>query len=918
MLAKNLSQILVNAAEYPANRGILFESSAGSKHVTYRKLLEIAQEKSSTILSLGADKDTKFLLHFDNHYDNITWFWAVVLAGYVPAVSTPLVSDLDARKRHLDHLHTLLDPLVLTSSRLIDDFCGLDYLKLRPVEDLAQFTVEKATQDATGLSKGADDLAALMLTSGSTGHSKAVMLCHGQMLTAIRGKSCHHDTKSEDVFLNWIGFDHVANLTEIHLHAMNLAAEQVQVPAVDMIKDPLFFLELLAKNRVAYTFAPNFFLASIRRAINQPDGLRFDDKFDLSGLRALISGGEANVVETCAALSLQLKEYGAPADFIRPGFGMTETCAGSIYNNNCPSYDLANDLEFASLGHCIPGISMRVVDQETGAVLGPNETGFLQVSGRVVFQGYYNNPTATNESILDGWFQTGDMAYLDAQGCLNFTGRAKDSVNVNGVKYFTQDLETDLDDGRIPGLTPSFTAVFPHRPKGYDTEVVVVVYLPSYAEDDIVARVETTEQITKMVFQHYSVRPYRVIPLTRKHLQLSSLGKLSRAKLRKAFEAGQYFECETTNDALIKEHKLQFYEAPNTETEKTIHQVLIAYFETDRELGINDDIFDLGVTSVELLKLKFFFEEALGVTKSIPVSVFMTNPTIKTLAQAIEKLQSGEYDPVTILQPNGNGTPLWCIHPGGGEVLVFMKLATYITDRRVYGLRARGLDGEDVFTSFSEMVAIYVDAIRAAQPEGPYAIVGYSYGGNVAFEVAKGLEAAGCEVRFLAALDQQPRFVDHINTRDWIGSLLFLSHSLGLISEHESNVSLRPVLTGMPQDNALDFIMKHADPIRLAEMGMTRTQLENWTATDYSLKVIAKPYEPSGLTKSGMHVFYAKPPAWIGFNLEQWMEGLGEWNKYIGGGVQFHLVDGSHLDLITAHVATFQKKFKSVLNEIGI
>ncbi|KAK8151410.1 hypothetical protein BKA80DRAFT_298103 [Phyllosticta citrichinensis] len=774
MLAKNLSQILVNAAEYPADRGILFESSAGSKHVTYRKLLEIAQEKTSSILSLGADKDTRFLLHFDNHYDNITWFWAVLLRLCSSCFDSAGLRPRGAKEasRSLAHAagSACVDFLALRRQLV-----GLEYLKLRPVEDLAQFAVDKTAQDATGLAKGADDLAALMLTSGSTGNSKAVMLRHEQMLTAIRVKSFHHDTKSEDVFLNWIGFDLQAH---------------VQVSAVDMIKEPLFFLELLAKNRVAYTFAPNFFLANIRRALNQPDGFRFDDKFDLSKLRALISGGEANVVEMCAALSLQLKKFGAPADLIRPGFGVTETCAGSIYNNNCPSYDLTNDLEFASLGHCIPGIDMRVVDQETGAVLGPNETGFLQVSGPVVFQGCYNNPTATNESILDGWFQTGDMAYLDGQGCLNFTGRAKDSVNVNGV---------------------NFTAVFPHRPKGHDTEVVVVV--------------------------------------------LSSLGKLSRAKLRKAFEAGQYLECEAANDALIKEYKLQFYEAPGSETEKTIHRVLIDYFQTNREPGINDDIFDLGVTSVELLKLKSFFEEALGVSKSIPVSVSMTNPTIKTLAQAIEKLQSGEYDRVTVLRPNGDGTPLWCIHPGGGEVLVFMKLATYITDRRV-------------FTSFPEMVA-------------------------------KGLEAAGCE---------QPRFVDHINTRDWTGSLLFLSHSLGLISEQECNVSLRPVLTGMSQDDALDFIMHRADPIRLADMGMTRTHL----------KVFSKPYEPSGLTKSGMHVFYAKPPAWIGFSLEQWMEGLSEWNKYIGGGVEFHPVDGSHLDLITAHVATFQKKFKSVLKANGI
>lgn len=154
--------------------------------------------------------------------------------------------------------------------------------------------------------------------------------------------------------------------------------------------------------------------------------------FDLSSLRALISGGESNVVDTCNNLTRKLQHYGAPRSFIRPGFGMTETCAGSIYNAlNCPSYDIAQGTEFCSVGECIQGIQMRIV-QPDGTESGVNEIGSLVVSGPVVFAGYYNDDISTREAFTDqGWFKTGDLGLLDANGRLRLTGREKDIV-ING------------------------------------------------------------------------------------------------------------------------------------------------------------------------------------------------------------------------------------------------------------------------------------------------------------------------------------------------------------------------------------------------------------------------------------------------------------------------------------------------------
>ncbi len=107
------------------------------------------------------------------------------------------------------------------------------------------------------------------------------------------------------------------------------------------------------------------------------------------------------------------------------------------------------------------------------------------------------------------------------------------------------------------------------------------------------------------------------------------------------------------------------------------------------------------------------------------------------------------------MQLSGEKTPLFCVHPGVGEVLVFVNLAQYfVGDRPFYALRARGLnEGEQPFTSFAEMVETYVAAIRKRQPHGPYAVAGYSFGGAVAFEIAKVLEAAGERVDFVGSFN---------------------------------------------------------------------------------------------------------------------------------------------------------------------
>lgn len=184
--------------------------------------------------------------------------------------------------------------------------------------------------------------------------------------------------------------------------------------------------DLVHKHRVSYTFAPNFFLASLKQALFGVDDVTLID-FDLSCMKTLMCGGEANVVKTLADLTEALHQFGARGEFLRPGFGMTKICAAAVYGRDCPSYELQRGLEFSSVGACIPGIEMRIMKEEGelegGREAETGEIGHLQVSGPIVFREYYHNPKATQDSFThDGWFKTGDKVYIDDQGNLNPTG----------------------------------------------------------------------------------------------------------------------------------------------------------------------------------------------------------------------------------------------------------------------------------------------------------------------------------------------------------------------------------------------------------------------------------------------------------------------------------------------------------------
>lgn len=829
---KTLIDILAAASQQAT--GVNFYTSAGeSIRFSYRQLLADAADKARLLLKTpGLTNRRVVLIHFDNHVDNITWFWAVVQAGLLPAMSTPLSANAHQREQHLQHLMTLLDdPLIVTSQRLTKRFPELKLPSTLEIESLQHSAngtsngVTNGTLPQRAPSQG-DEPAVLMLTSGSTGNAKAVPLTVPQMVSSIRGKGKACNTTAKSVFLNWIGLDHVANLLEIHLHAMFHGAEQVQVQANDVISDPLLFFNLIHKHRVSHSFAPNFFLALLSKSLAAADPSDPVFSIDLSCLEGIVTGGEANVVETAKTVTEQLNRLGAQGQVLRIGYGLTEACAALTYGMFDPEYEDQEKHEFASIGKPIDEVKVRVQTSE-GMPAEPYQVGDLHLSGDVVFKSYYHDPDATAKSFTkDGWFITGDRGYVDASGKFNLVGRNKEILIINGVNYSPQDIENALEMANLPGVVSSYFATFSHRPKGSDTEGYCIVYSPQNTFEDPQVRDRIAESIARTASVVPGVRPDWVIPLPVARLEKSSLGKLSRTKLKKEFEAGAFNDVMIRSKAPIQTYHQTARVPPVTQTEEKIVDALSEMLEMPADIiSVDRTIFELGVTSISLFRFEQLLRKRFDIVAGVSIITFLNSPVIRNIANAIDNANSNQYNPVAQLQARGDKTPLWLVHPASGNVLAFLPLSRTMVDRPLYALTARGLSSnEPLFSSIAEMADTYFQHVKRVQPHGPYALTGYSLGTTVAYELAKRLEANGDDVAFCGALDSPPHIIPLVGHLDWTAAAVRVTYFLELIAQDEIP-KYEELLRGLPQIDVVKRLLEVSRPEQLAKLKLTPEQL---------------------------------------------------------------------------------------------
>ncbi|KAG2357723.1 hypothetical protein BDR07DRAFT_1490376 [Suillus spraguei] len=915
---------------YPSHELSFITSSAHNTSIqtkTFSAFNQYVRNLARAMLEWAMPTGSIIVVYLTEHEDNMAAIWACLLAGYVPCLQPTLSAQQAHKEAHIAHIKNLFESAIwLTNELGSEQISSVADLEVHLFSDLKTsaetFTVPA---DWVAFEPKPDDHAMLFLTSGSTGFSKVVVHTHRTILAACRAKEQRFCLPSEYRVLNWVGFDHVAGTLEMHVAPLLYGTSQVHVHASVILSDSVRMLRLIDENYIGLAFAPNFLLAKLTRDLEKRTDLF--GSFDLSSIKRVISGGEAVVSKTAKAFAATMKKLSknpsAVSFIVSAGFGMTETCGGCIFDP-VDIFKTEPAREFLDLGRPIKGCEMRVVDPIDGTTPRQDgESGELQVRGPMIFVGYYKNPEATFSSFVEGgWYRTGDVGIIES-GAMRLIGRIKDTVIIHGVTYGIPELETHLQT--LEGVTHSFLSVAPYRVPGQETEGFIIFYSPSFDLDEADAPMKLFA--THRAFRDISVKmitqpPQLIIPVPVKQMEKTTLGKISRARLLILLQNGGLAKHIARADELLSQARGASFVVPSTKTEKVLAKMFAGILNlADNEVSANDNFFEFGGTSIGVLRLKREGEAYFGLPE-IPAIQILKHPDVSSLANYVDSLlskgsQAEEYDPAVPLQVTGDKTPIFFVHPGVGEVLVFLNLAKYFqNDRPFYGLRARGFEpGQPFFTSMDEMVSSYTAGVRRIQPKGPYAIAGYCYGGLMAFEVVKRLEAMGEEVRFLGLVNIPPYIAQHMHNIDLMCTLN-VAFFLGLLSKYDSE-SMAPALKPLAQRERIEIVWKMSPPERLAELQLTPETLQHWIDVSASLMRCGKGYSPSGKAPA-IDIFYAVPPRGPDDKVS-WLNELKPWTGFSRSDPTFTDVPGEHNTLMDIdHASQFQKLFRSRLEARGV
>lgn len=333
---------------------------------------------------------------------------------------------------------------------------------------------------------------------------------------------------------------------------------------------------------------------------------------------------------------------------------------------------------------------------------------------------------------------------------------------------------------------------------------------------------------------------------------------------------------------------------PRSPQVETLSRLFAEVLAVDR-FGVTDNFFAAGGNSVAVVRLVSRIRSTFGVSLG-PDTVFR-NPTVLAIAERLDMDADGgdALDPMLALRPHGNRPPLFCVHPGGGMSWCYAALLGNLdVDRPLYGLQARGLrPGESPARGgVAEMAEDYLLLIREVQPHGPYHLLGWSFGGTVAHELACRMRAAGEQVGLLAMLDAEPScLVDHgvPTPRELMISLL-----------QEFGYELRDLATiPLRHDRVMALLRKEG-----SAMAYLPESHVDAVAAIFANNQRAMRAHAAGHFDGELHFFAAEDESAVEASV---------WTPYVSGTVHTHPVAGTHRSVVRPeHMA----RIADVLNEL--
>ena len=691
------------AARTPDAVAVVVENES----LTYRELNRRANQLAHYLRRLGVGPEVLAGICVERSLDMVVGLLGILKAGgaYVPldpAYPADRLSYMiaDARAQ-----------VVIGTSRLRDRLPGVGHETVWLDELEPVIALESEDDFACGQSP--DTLAYVMYTSGSTGRPKGVEVPHRGIVRLVQGADyCHFGPDEVILQLAPVSFD--ASTFEIWGSLLNggrLVLYPEDKPSLDDIGPMIRQHGITTMWLTAGLFH-----------------LMVDERLeDLGGLRQLLAGGDVlspGHVRRCLEAHPSLR--------LVNGYGPTEnttfTCCHTIVDPRTID-------EHVPIGRPIANTSVYILDEQLCPVpIGVD--GELYTGGDGLSRGYRNRPEWTAERFIpcpfghDGTrlYRTGDRVRRLPDGAIQFLGRTDSQVKIRGFRIELGEIEARLRE--YPQIGDAIVVVR----EGAATDKLLVAY--------VVPREGQPVNVANIRLFLMDRLPAYMVPALFVALEafpLSPNGKVDRKALPHPTDA-------------VPEGVARKESQPRTETERILAAIWEELLDV-RPIGIDEDFFELGGHSLKLAQLVARIDRQFKV--KFPIAAAFAAPTVAAMAAAIVDRRPGRMPLFVPLQPAGHRPPLF-IFPGvGAHPYGFAKLATLLgEDRPVYGAMAIGLDGsESPPEQVEEIAERYCREMMVIQPEGPWFVIGYSFGGLVVFEMARQMGAIGRTLGFVGLLD---------------------------------------------------------------------------------------------------------------------------------------------------------------------
>ena len=357
-----------------------------------------------------------------------------------------------------------------------------------------------APKQFTSVARGADDLAAILYTSGTTGRSKGAMLSHANLLSNAQALAHSWQFDEHDVLLH--------TLPIFHIHGLFVAINVTLVARCSMIFLPRFDANEIIRHLPKATTlmgVPTFYV----RLLAQKNFTRAL----VAHIRLFVSGSAPLLAETHETFAARTGQR------ILERYGMTET-------NMNTSNPYEGERRAGAVGFALPGVEVKICQPGSEATVPQGEIGMIEVRGPNVFKGYWQNPSKTAEELrASGFFITGDLGMVDDDGYIHIVGRTKDLVISGGFNVYPKEVETQID--LLDGVVESAVIGIPHADFG-EAVVAVAVQAVNTALTEMDVLTSIGGELARFK------QPKRVIFVD--HLPRNTMGKVQKNVLRDTYQ----------------------------------------------------------------------------------------------------------------------------------------------------------------------------------------------------------------------------------------------------------------------------------------------------------------------------------------------------------------------------------------------